>query len=248
MQRCLSPRSNHAAPTLFFSYFLLPNPVLTGQWTRPAWTCILYSDNSQKAGAGAALSTHPCENFGGKLQPPNTIELFYREYIAACKPGRAEKGFPMFILLLGEGEVGENCKTVAFLITKDRQEGKHSNSTWISQPWWSFSWAWKGQSSWGAVTAGAEGKPDSHGIPRHVCPMQHRAGWRNYRRRTARWRRRFSFLFTHCSLVSSLVMQALCFFLSKLLLCLYPYIPLQLEVVQVGLSDSVTFFFFFSNN
>lgn len=43
-------------------------------------------------------------------------------------------------------------------------------------------------------------------------------------------------------------MQALCFFLSKLLLCLYPYIPLQLEVVQVGLSDSVTFFFFFSNN
>lgn len=165
MQRCLSPRSNHAAPTLFFSYFLLPNPVLTGQWTRPAWTCILYSDNSQKAGAGAALSTHPCENFGGKLQPPNTIELFYREYIAACKPGRAEKGFPMFILLLGEGEVGENCKTVAFLITKDRQEGKHSNSTWISQPWWSFSWAWKGQSSWGAVTAGAEGKPDSHGIP-----------------------------------------------------------------------------------
>lgn len=52
-------------------------------------------------------------------------------------------------------------------------------------------------------------------------------------------------MFTHCSLVSSLVMQALCFFLSKLLLCLYPYIPLQLEVVQVGLSDSVTFFFSF---
>ena len=64
-----------------------------------------------------------CEISSSKPKPLNKIEVFYSECIAECEHGRAEKDFPMYIILSGEGGVGEKCKTAAFLTGKGRQDG-----------------------------------------------------------------------------------------------------------------------------
>lgn len=66
-----------------------------------------------------------CEISSSKPKLLNKIEVFYNEYIAECKHSRAEKDSPMYIMLPGEGGVGEKCKTVTFLTGKDRQDGNY---------------------------------------------------------------------------------------------------------------------------